>query len=417
MSLTLTQLAQQLPGELTGDGSIVITGFTTAEKAGPGDLVFAETEAYFRGAEQSKASAILVSQPFNSTIKPVLRVPDVRVAVARILPLLYPPPQYAAGIHPTAVIDPSAHVDGSVHVGPHCVIGRRARVNARSVLQAGCQVGEDCQIGEEVNLYPNVIVYARTEIGNRVASHAGTVIGSDGYGYTLDQGRHRKVLQLGNVVVQDDVEIGANTAIDRGAFGSTVIGRGTKIDNLVHVAHNVIMGQHCLIMGQSGFAGSTRLGDYCVVASQSGIAGHLTLGRASTVGAKSGVMRDVPDGGKVLGIPAMPDKQMKRQWIGMQQLPEMSRRLRALEQQRASEQAGNSSGTAANSALRKFTTTISPGQSEYDIAHQLGSKDVLVQTRAGEEVTEAKIIIPNENTIRLVFTDVLNAPVDVVILG
>jgi UDP-3-O-[3-hydroxymyristoyl] glucosamine N-acyltransferase len=206
----------------------------------------------------------------------------------------------------------------------------------------GNHIGRDCQIGDDVRFYPNVVIYPRTRIGHRVAIHAGTVIGSDGYGYAFDEGKHRKVLQVGNVIIHDDVEIGANTAIDRAAIGSTVIGQGTKIDNLVHVAHNVTMGAHCLVMGQCGFAGSTRLGDYAVIASQSGVAGHLTLGRQSVVGAKSGVMRDVPDGGKVLGIPAMPDKQTKRQWIGMQQLPEMIRRLRELEAQVAELKAAQS---------------------------------------------------------------------------
>ena len=149
----------------------------------------------------------------------------------------------------------------------------------------------------------------------------------------FDAGRHRKVLQVGNVIIGDDVEIGANAAIDRGALGSTVIGPGTKIDNLVHVAHNVVMGQHCLVMGQVGFAGSSHLGDYCVIASQSGIAGHLKIGAQAMVGAKSGVMRDVPDGGRVLGIPAAPDKQAKRQMIAVQHLPELIHRLRKLEQE------------------------------------------------------------------------------------
>jgi UDP-3-O-[3-hydroxymyristoyl] glucosamine N-acyltransferase len=197
----------------------------------------------------------------------------------------------------------------------------------------GNHIGRDSQIADDVTFFPNVIIYARTQIGHRVTIHAGTVIGSDGYGYVFDEGRHRKVLQVGNVVIHDDVEIGANAAIDRAALGSTVIGKGTKIDNLVHVAHNVVMGTHCLIMGQAGFAGSTRLGDYCIVASQSGIAGHLKLGKQSMVGAKSGVMRDVPDGGKVLGIPAYPDKQAKRQLIAIQKLPDMIRRMRELEEQ------------------------------------------------------------------------------------
>ncbi len=255
----------------------------------------------------------------------------MHLALGRLLPFFFPPDEYPAGIHPSAVIAQSAQVDSTAHIGPNVVVGARSRVGARSVLMGGNNLGRDCHVGDDVSLFPNVTIYPGTRIGHRVSIHAGTVIGSDGYGYVFDEGRHRKVLQVGNVLIQDDVEIGANAAIDRAAIGSTVIGRGTKIDNLVHVAHNVVMGAHCLVMGQVGFAGSTRLGDYVVIASQSGIAGHLTLGKQSVVGAKSGVMRDVPDGGKVLGIPAMPDKQAKRQWIGVQQLPEMIRRMRELE--------------------------------------------------------------------------------------
>jgi UDP-3-O-[3-hydroxymyristoyl] glucosamine N-acyltransferase len=331
MTFTLARIAEQIHGEAVGDSSVQITGFSTAEAARSGDIVFAENETYFASAEQSAASAILVSGPFSSAKKPLVRVSNARVAVARLLPLFFPPEDHPPGIHPSAVIDNSAQIDPTAHIGAHATIGPRSRIGARSVLMGGNHIARDCQIGEDVRLFPNVVIYARTHIGHRVAIHAGTVIGSDGYGYVFDEGHHRKVLQVGNVVIHDDVEIGANTAIDRAAIGSTVIGKGTKIDNLVHVAHNVTMGSHCLVMGQCGFAGSTRLGDYAVIASQSGIAGHLTLGRQSVVGAKSGVMRDIPDGGKVLGIPAMPDKQTKRQWIGMQQLPDMIRRLRELE--------------------------------------------------------------------------------------
>ena len=332
MTLTLSEIARQLGGEVIGNGSTPITGFSTADTAKPGDLTFADKEAYFVAAEGSGASAILVSGSFTSTSKPLLRVANARIAVARLLPIFFPPDENPPGIHPAAVVDPSAQIDPTVHIGPHCTVGPRVRIGARSALMAGNYIGRDCQIGEDVCLFPNVTVYPRSQIGNRVVIHAGTTIGSDGYAYVLDEGRHRKVLQVGNVVIHDDVEIGANAAIDRAALGSTVIGAGTKIDNLVHVAHNVVMGRHCLIMGQVGFAGSTRLGDYCVVASQSGIAGHLTLGKQSTVGAKSGVMRDVPDGGTVLGIPAYPDKQAKRQWIALQKLPDMMRRFRELEQ-------------------------------------------------------------------------------------
>ena len=333
MTVTAAQIAEQLKGEVVGDGSVRLTGFAPADCAVAGNLTFAEKETHFAAAERSQAAAILVSQAFAPSTKVLIRVRDARVAMARVLPLFFPPDQTPSGIHPSAMIDASAQIDPTAHIGPNCVIGARVRLGARSVLMGGNHIGRDCQIGDDTCLFPNVVVYARTQIGHRVSIHAGTVIGSDGYGYVFDEGRHRKVLQGGNVIIGDDVEIGANTAIDRGALGSTVIGQGTKIDNLVHVAHNVVMGRHCLVMGQAGFAGSTRLGDYCVIASQAGIAGHLKIGAQAMVGAKSGVMRDVPDGGRVLGLPAAPDKQAKRQMIAVQQLPDLIHRLRELEQQ------------------------------------------------------------------------------------
>jgi UDP-3-O-[3-hydroxymyristoyl] glucosamine N-acyltransferase len=333
MSFTASQIAEKLQAEVLGDGSVVLTGFAPADCAQPGDLTFAEKEAYFAAAEQSHATAILVPGEFTSATKVLIRVPNARAAVAKLLPLFFPPDTYPPGIHPSASISPAAQVDPTAHIGPNCVIGARVKIGARSVLLGGNHIGRDCQLGEDVCLFPNVVIYPKCQIGHRVSIHAGTVIGSDGYGYVFDEGRHRKMLQVGNIIIHDDVEIGANTAIDRGALGATVIGQGTKIDNLVHIAHNVVIGRNCLVMGQVGFAGSTRLGDYCVIASQSGIAGHLKLGNQAMVGAKSGVMRDIPDQGKVLGIPAMPDKQTKRQMIALQQLPELIRRTRELEKQ------------------------------------------------------------------------------------
>ena len=331
-SFTVAEIAAQVRGEVVGDGTTRITGLTSADRAAAGDLTFAENEKYFAAAESSGASAVLVSTEAPSA-KALIKVANVRSAVAQLLALFFPPEEFAPGVHPSAEVHPSAQIDPSAHIGAHCVIGARSRVGPKCVLMGGNHLGAECELAEDVRLFPNVVLYARTKIGTRVAIHASTVIGSDGYGYVFDQGRHKKVLQVGNVVIEDDVEIGANAAIDRAAFGSTIIGAGTKIDNLVHVAHNVVMGKHCLVMGQSGFAGSTHLGDYTVIASQSGVAGHLKLGRQSTVGAKSGVMRDVADGETVLGIPAQPHKQMKRQWIAMQQLPEMIKRMRDLEQQ------------------------------------------------------------------------------------
>ena len=339
LPFTAAQIAEQVQGEVLGDGSVELTGLAPADGAQPGDLTFAEKDTYFAAAEGSQASAILVSGDFTSSKKVLIRVPNARIAVARLLPIFFPPDPHASGIHASASIAASAQIDPTAHIGPNCVIGARVKIGARSVLMGGNHVGRDSQIGDDACLFPNVVIYAKCQLGHRVSIHAGTVIGSDGYGYVFDEGRHRKMLQVGNVVIGDDVEIGANTAIDRGALGATVIGRGTKIDNLVHIAHNVVIGRNCLVMGQVGFAGSTRLGDYCVIASQSGIAGHLKLGHQATVGAKSGVMRDIPDKGTVLGIPAAPDKQTKRQWIGLQQLPDMIHRMRDLEKQVAELQA------------------------------------------------------------------------------
>jgi len=333
MAFSAAHIAEVLNGELVGDGTVQFNGLAPAEHARAGELTFAENETYFAASEKSQAAGILVSGPFVSSSKVLIRVPNARVALAKVLPLFFPPEALPSGIHPTAVIADTARVDPTAHVGPHCYLGAGVRLGARSVLMGGNDLRDGCRLGEDVCLFPNVVLYRQTQLGHRVTIHAGTVVGSDGFGYVLDEARHRKVLQLGNVVIHDDVEIGANAAIDRGTLGPTVIGEGTKIDNLVHIAHNVVIGRHCLIMGQVGFAGSTRLGDYVVVASQSGVADHIKLGNQAVVGAKSGVMRDVPDGGRVLGIPAAPDRQAKRQMIAMQHLPELLQRLRQLEKQ------------------------------------------------------------------------------------
>ncbi len=333
MPFTVLQIAEQLRGEVIGDGSLVLAGFAPADSARPGDLTFAENENYFARAEQSAASAILAPAPFTSAGKTLIRVPNPRVAFARVLPLFFPPEKLAPGIHPTAVVSASAQVDPTAHIGPHCVIGERTRIGARTALRGGNHVGADCRIGDDVCLYPNVVVYHRVQIGHRVSIHAGAVIGSDGFGYVLDEGRHRKVPQVGNVIIEDDVEIGASVTVDRATLGSTVIGQGTKIDNLVQIAHNVRIGAHCVIVAQAGIAGSTQLGSYCVLAGQAGVAGFLKIGNQVTVAAQAGVMRDVPDGQKVLGSPAVPDKEAKRQMIGIMQLPELIKRVRQLEKQ------------------------------------------------------------------------------------
>ena len=331
MPFSAAEVANHLQGKVIGDQSITLRGFAPAERAQAGDLTFAENEGFFAKAEQSAASAIIVSGEFKSARKTLIQVSDARVAFAKALELFFPEPRPPAGVHPTAIIVPTAKVDPTAHVGPHCVVGERGQIGARSVLHGGNHVGADCRLGDDVILFPNVTLYAQTEIGHRVRIHAGAVIGADGYGYVQDKGTHRKVPQIGNVIIGDDVEIGANTTIDRGALGPTIIGKGTKIDNLVMIAHNVEVGEHSLLVAQVGIAGSTKLGNYVVLAGQVGIAGHLKIGNQVTVAAQSGVMHNIPDGEKWLGAPAQPDKEMKRQFIALRQLPDWIKRIAALE--------------------------------------------------------------------------------------
>ncbi|HXR05121.1 MAG TPA: UDP-3-O-(3-hydroxymyristoyl)glucosamine N-acyltransferase [Verrucomicrobiae bacterium] len=331
MPFTTAEIAKHVGGQVVGDQDAVLKNFAPAESAQAGDLTFAENEDFFARAELSAATAVIADERFSSTKKILIRVPNARIAFAKAMTLFFPERTYAAGVHPTAVVAASAKVDPTAHVGPHCAVGERVKIGARSVLQGGNFVGDDSRLDEDVNLFPNVTVYPHTEIGNRVRIHANTVIGSDGFGYVQDGGAHRKVPQIGNVVIGDDVEIGAGVTIDRGALGSTIIGRGTKIDNLVQIAHNVEIGEHCILIALVGVSGSTKLGNYVVLAGQVGLAGHLKIGNQVVVTAKSGVMHDIPDGGKWMGIPAQPDRQTKRQMIAIQHLPELLRRVAELE--------------------------------------------------------------------------------------
>lgn len=336
MPFTAAEIAKHLAGEVIGDPALVLKGFAPADRAQPGDLTFAENESYFTRADQSSASAVIVDGPFASTRKVLIRVANARIAFAKVLPLFFPEPVFPAGIHPTAIVPVSARVDPSAHIGPYCVLSEGVRIGVRSVLQGGDFIGPNCVLEEEVNLFPNVTIYPATQIGNRVRIHSGTVIGSDGFGYVQDAGIHRKVPQIGSVLIRDDVEIGANVTIDRGALGPTIIGHGTKIDNLVQIAHNVTLGEHCLVVSQAGIAGSSKLGNYVILAGQVGVAGHLKIGNHVSVAAQSGVMHNIPDGEKWLWSPAQPDRQAKRQMIALQQLPDLLRRFNELEKRLAS---------------------------------------------------------------------------------
>ena len=336
MKFTVREIAEQVGGEVVGDGGIELAGFAQADAAKPGDLTFAENEKYFRLAEKSRASAILAPEEFASEAKPVIRVTNARVAFARVLPLLFPQKAFAPGIHPSAVIAESAQVDNSAHIGPNCVIGENAVIGRQAVLEANCIVGDQSSLGQAVRLFPNVTIYPQSRIGDHVRIHSASVVGSDGYGYVFNEGHHRKIPQIGGVVIGDDVEIGANVTIDRGALGDTEIGEGTKIDNLVQIAHNVVIGKHCLIVAQTGIGGSTKVGEYTTLAGQVGVVGHIEIGPKSVVAAKAGVINNLDGGKQYMGFPAIPDREAKRQIIALQKLPELIKRIKKLEQETCS---------------------------------------------------------------------------------
>ena len=331
MSLTAETIARHLEGEVIGDKTIVLTGFAPANSARPGDLTFAENATFLAKAEQSEATAILVDQDFKSDVKVLIRVPNSRIAFAKVLPLFFPETQPKPGIHPGAVIAASATVDPSAHIGPHVTIGENVSIGADTIVESGVAIGPDSQVGAGCRLHPNVTIYHRTQIGDRVRIHSGTTIGSDGFGYVFDNDSHLKVPQVGNVIIQDDVEIGSNVSIDRGTLGPTTIGRGSKIDNLVQIGHNVQVGEGCIIVAQVGIAGSTRLGNFVTLGGQVGVAGHLKIGDRAMVAAQSGVMHDIPAGEKWFGAPAQSDRKAKRQMLAVSRLPQLVKRVGDLE--------------------------------------------------------------------------------------
>jgi UDP-3-O-[3-hydroxymyristoyl] glucosamine N-acyltransferase len=333
MPILAQEIAQQLEGRVIGDPQLPLHGFAPADKSRPGDLTFAENATYFARACQSAAAAILIDQDYGPSPKTLIRIPNARIGFAKVLPLFFPEPTPAPGVHPSAFIAPSASIDPTAHVGPYCVIGEETRLGPRCILHGANHVGADCTIGADSQLHPCVVLYPRTQVGERVRIHAGAVIGADGFGYVLDNGIHRKVPQVGQVQIQDDVEIGANSTVDRGALGTTIVGRGTKIDNLVQVGHNVTLGEHCILIAQVGVGGSTKVGNYVTFGGQAGLSGHIKVGHRATIGGQAGVMHDVPDGEKWFGYPAQPDRKAKREILALHQLPQLLRRVSELERE------------------------------------------------------------------------------------
>lgn len=332
----LADLAGLVGGRVEGDPDREVEAVRTLEAAGPRDLSFLNHPRYRAEAQASQAGALLVGQDLAAGLGgDLLVVADTALALSRILSLLHAVEAPEPGIHPTAVLEPGCTVDPTAWIGPYAVIGAGSSIAARAAIHAHAVVGRGCSVGEGTVLHPHVVLYPDTEIGPGAIVHAGVVLGADGFGYATSGGRHHKVPQVGRVVVERDVEIGANSAVDRATLGETRIGEGTKIDNLVQVGHNVQTGRHCILCGQAGIAGSTKLGDYVVLAGQAGVSGHIHLGDGAQVAAKSAALTSVEPRTQVAGIPAVELRRWRRQTVLIARLEEMSRRLRALEKKLA----------------------------------------------------------------------------------
>jgi UDP-3-O-[3-hydroxymyristoyl] glucosamine N-acyltransferase len=332
MVITLSEIACLVEGELHGDGATEITGADTLRDARPGEITFLEGAKLAGKLAASQATAVLVPSGFAPHEKPYVTVPDVHAAFAKVVGRFRTRSVgHPAGVAATAWISPSAQLGPGVTVYPHAVISENVRIGARSIIHSGVQILPGCSVGEDVVLFPNAVLYENTVVGARCLIHAGAVIGAYGFGYVTCNGRHQLSAQLGHVVLGDDVEIGACTTVDRGTYGATVIGDGTKIDNQVMIAHNCRIGRHNIICSQVGIAGSSSTGDYVVLAGQVGVRDHVHIGDRATVGAKGGVMNDVPAGATYLGIPAIPERQQMVMLAAQMKLPEMKKQLKALQ--------------------------------------------------------------------------------------
>ncbi|MGD8376824.1 MAG: UDP-3-O-(3-hydroxymyristoyl)glucosamine N-acyltransferase [Acidobacteriota bacterium] len=330
-AVTAAAVARAVGGRVLGDGGRVLKAVRPLAEAGPDDLSFLANPRYREQARRSGAGFVLCGADAGLGDRPRIEVKDPYYALSVALGLFHPARRPLPGVHPTAVVAPGCDLGEEVSIGPLAVVGERCRLGDGVVLHAGVILGEDVVVGAGTAMHPGVVVYRGSRVGRRVTLHAGVVVGADGFGYAFHGGRHHKIPQVGAVRIEDDVEVGAGSTIDRGALGDTVIGAGTKIDNQVMVAHNVVIGPGSILVAQSGIAGSTRLGSGVVLAGQSGLAGHLDLGDGVRVAAKSAVFQDVPAGETVAGTPAIGMSAWRRAQAAFARLPEVLRRIRRLE--------------------------------------------------------------------------------------
>ena len=335
MSVLLCDIANLVDGVVVGDESIKILSLSPIDNITPGALVFADSSDNLKKAEASPAAAILVNQTMSASDKPLIQVPHPLKAFITLLHYFHPAPPSTPGIHPTAVIGEDVQLGENVYVGPYVVIETGSTIGAHSILKGHIHIGRGVNIGEHTTIHPHVTIYDHCQIGARVTIHASTVIGSDGFGYTFIDGRHLKVPHMGRVVIHDEVEIGANTAVDRATMGDTVVGEGTKIDNLVQVAHSVKLGKHNILCGFTGIAGSTTTGDYVVCAANVGISDHVRIDNGVVLGARTGVQpnKHLKENTVYFGNPARPKEIALKHELSVNRIPLLRKNIKTLSEQ------------------------------------------------------------------------------------
>ena len=331
MKAALSRIAEMLGAEMIGDGSTTICGVAPFESARAKDITVAGSKKYLKQLDMCKASAVIVPRDTDSDALNLLQVDHPLVAFARVIAFFHPARKLPAQIHPRAHIGQSVECGTDVCIGACAVIGNGVRLGDRTQIHAGAVIADDVTIGDDVTIFPNVTVLERCRIGDRVNIHSGSVIGSDGFGFAPDDEMYHKIPHVGTVCIEDDVEIGANNTIDRATFGETRICRGVKTDNLVHIAHNVTIGEHSVIVAQVGISGSVEIGSHVVIAGKAGISGHLKIGDRAVVGPQAGIVKDVPAGERVVGAPGTEPKRYFRILRIIQNLPELKKRLDVLE--------------------------------------------------------------------------------------
>jgi len=332
MQATLVELATLVGGQVVGNGHVMIQGAASLIDAMEGHITLVDQSEKNQQLENSRAAAVVAPHGFVPRSIPAIQVDDVHRAFATIFRHFYPPrASKRIGISPLASVSPTAEIGSDVDIHPFATIGDGVVIGAGATIHSGVQILSGSKIGEGTTIFPNAVLYENTEVGPRCMIHANAVLGAYGFGYGFADGRHVLSAQLGNVVLGADVEVGAGTTIDRGTYGPTSIGEGTKIDDLVMIAHNCRIGRHNMLCSQVGIAGSTTTGDYVVMAGQVGVRDHVRIGHRAVLGAMAGVTNDVPDGGRMIGIPATPERDQKIKQAAFSKLPEMRRQLKQLQ--------------------------------------------------------------------------------------